>query len=312
MQVGFVGFGRMGSRMVEKLLSDGHHVIGWNRSKPVLNDFRLHLEEKKYEGNFLEAATLEDMVKNLKTPRVIWLMLPAGLPTQTVLDEIVRFVKKGDIIIDGANAFYKDTQKRSEAMEAKGIRFLGIGVSGGVKAAINGYPMMIGGNNSAYEEIEPLLTSLSKPHGGYEYFGPGGAGHFVKMVHNGIEYGMMQAIGEGFGVLEKAPYTLDLLKTSQLWQKSTIISSFLIDCATDALQKDPDLSLLEGDIDANGEAEWTVNQANEEGVFSENIQQSLDFRRRSKKDKKVRESFAARMVAALRQEFGGHSVKKKE
>lgn len=311
MQVGFIGFGKMGTRMTEKLLKDGHHVIGWNRSKEVLNDFRLSLEKKEWDSNFIEAEDIEDLVSNLTAPRVIWLMLPSGLPTQTVLDEALQFIEKGDIVIDGANAFYKDTQKRSIELEAKGIRFLGIGVSGGVKAGINGYPMMVGGNKSAFEEIKPLLETLSKPHGGYDYFGPGGAGHFVKMVHNGIEYGMMQAIGEGYGVLAKAPYDLDLVKISRLWQKRTIISSFLIDCATEALVKDPDLSHIEGDIDATGEAEWTVNQAKEEGVFAENIEQSLDFRRRSKVDEKVRESFAARMVAALRHEFGGHSVKKR-
>lgn len=311
MQLGFIGFGKMGTRMVEKLVADGHVVMGWNRSRGILDEFRLVLTEKGLGERFITADNIESLVKGLQSPRIIWMMLPAGTPTQTVLDEVLQFVEKGDIIVDGANAFYKDTQRRSEELSQKGIRFLGVGVSGGIKAAENGYPLMVGGDKSAYEEIMPILETLSMPNGGYEYFGIGGAGHFVKMVHNGIEYGMMQAIGEGFGVLEKSPYDLDLLKTAKLWQKSTIISSFLIDCATDALEKDPKLSQIEGDIDATGEAEWTVNQAKEEGVFAENIEQSLDFRRRSKKDPKVRESFAARMVAALRHEFGGHSVKKK-
>jgi 6-phosphogluconate dehydrogenase len=170
---------------------------------------------------------------------------------------------------------------------------------------------MVGGDKSAFEEIKPILETLIKPHGGYDYFGEGGAGHFVKMVHNGIEYGMMQAIGEGYGVLEKAPYSLDLLKVAELWQKNTIVTSFLNECARDALEKDPSLSNLDGVIDATGEAEWTVNQAKVEGVYVENIDQSLDFRRRSKTDPNVSSSFAARMVAALRHEFGGHKVKEK-
>lgn len=237
-------------------------------------------------------------------------MLPAGDVTENTLQEVVKYVEKGDIVIDGGNAFYKDTQRRSIELRAKGIAYLGIGVSGGIKAAETGYPMMIGGDKDAFETIKPLLDTLIKPHGGYEYFGEGGAGHFVKMVHNGIEYGMMQAIGEGYGVLEKAPYNLDLVAIANLWQKNTIVTSYLNECAKDALTKDPTLAGLDGVIDANGEAEWTVNQAKEEGVFAENIDQSLDFRRRSKTDLKVSSSFAARMVAALRHEFGGHAVKK--
>ena len=170
---------------------------------------------------------------------------------------------------------------------------------------------MVGGDKEAFDYIKPLLNTLQKPNGGYEYFGTGGAGHFVKMVHNGIEYGMMQAIGEGYGVLDKAPYEFDLPTIAKLWQKGTIVTSFLNECAKDALENDPKLSDIEGIIDATGEAEWTVSQGREENVPVENIDQSLDFRRRSKTDTLVKNSFAARMVAALRREFGGHAVKKK-
>lgn len=308
MQIGFLGLGKMGTRMVEKLLADGHTVVGWNRSQNIVDEFRLILSEKKLGERFVAADDIASLVKGLSMPRVIWMMLPAGEATQTVLGELVKYVEPGDIIIDGANAFYKDTQRRSEELRAKGIKFLGIGVSGGIKAAENGYPLMVGGDKNAYEYIQPLLKTLSQPHGGYSYFGEGGAGHFVKMVHNGIEYGMMQAIGEGFGVLEKAPYQLNLLEVADLWQKGTIVSSFLMDCAKDALEKDPRLAGIEGVIDATGEAEWTVEQAKEEHVPAENIEQSLDFRRRSKTDLSVSSSFAARMVAALRREFGGHKV----
>jgi 6-phosphogluconate dehydrogenase len=171
---------------------------------------------------------------------------------------------------------------------------------------------MVGGDKSAYETIMPLLDSLAKPNGGHAYFGTGGAGHFVKMVHNGIEYGMMQAIGEGFGVLEKSEYQFDLLEVAKLWQKGTIVSSFLIDRAKDALEKDKKLSDIEGVIASTGEAEWTVNAAKQESVPVPVIEESLEFRRQSQTDMAIQNSFAAKMVAALRREFGGHDVKKKD
>lgn len=311
MQIGFIGLGKMGSRMVEKLLCDGHSVVGWNRTQRVTGELQNKLMEKGVGKSFVAAEDIRSLVSSLPSPRVIWVMLPAGEATESALEEVVACVQEGDILIDGGNAFYKDTQRRYERCKKLGIRFLGIGVSGGIKAVERGYPLMVGGDSSAYGEITPLLSSLSKPHGGYEYFGEGGAGHFVKMVHNGIEYGMMQALGEGYGVLEKSPYSLDLLSVATLWQKNTIVTSFLNECARDALVKDRTLIALDGVIDATGEAEWTVEQGKEEGVFVENIDQSLDFRRRSKIDVAVSSSFAARMVAALRREFGGHTVKEK-
>ncbi|MBP6882070.1 MAG: NADP-dependent phosphogluconate dehydrogenase [Candidatus Levybacteria bacterium] len=325
MTLGFIGLGKMGTRMVEKLLLDGHDVIAWNRSPEPVESIKNYVASRKqvkehntsYKlpttmvGEFTGVQSIENLVKTLKSPRVVWVMLPAGDPTDDALTEVIKHTEKGDIVIDGANSFYKDTQRRSEELSKMDIRFLGIGVSGGIKAGEKGYPLMVGGDRSAYDEILPLLETLIKPGGSHEYFGEGGAGHFVKMVHNGIEYGMMQAIGEGFGVLEKAPYVLDLIKVSELWQKNTIVTSFLMECAKDALAKDAHLSKIDGVIDATGEAEWTVAQAKEEGVFAENINQSLDFRRRSQTDEKVRSSFAARMVAALRHEFGGHKVKER-
>lgn len=315
MQLGFIGLGKMGTRMVEKLLEGGHEVVVWNRSSEPIEELKLKIKSEKLKV----AETIGDLVLQLRSPRVVWSMLPAGEATESTLKEIAAHVEKGDIVIDGGNAFYKDTERRYQDFKEYGIRYLGIGVSGGVKAVDNGYPLMIGGDRSAFIEIKPILETLIKPQGpastsaslggGYEFFGEGGAGHFVKMVHNGIEYGMMQAIGEGYGVLEKAPYDLDLVKVSQLWQKNTIVTSFLNECAKDALEKDPTLSGLEGIIDATGEADWTVKQGKEEDVFVENIEQSLDFRRRSKSDQKVSSSFAARMVAALRREFGGHAVR---
>ncbi len=188
---------------------------------------------------------------------------------------------------------------------------MGIGVSGGVIAARDGYPLMVGGDRSAYGHIKPILDTLAKPDGGHEYFGEGGAGHFVKMVHNGIEYGYMQSIGEGFGVLEKSPYNLDLVKVAKLYTKGTLVSGFMMDRTVESLEKDPKLEQLDGVIDASGEGEWTINEAKKLNVPVNIIEGSFEFRKKSKTDKNISASFAARLVAALRNAFGGHEVKKK-
>ncbi len=310
MELIFLGLGKMGYRMAQKLVRSGHSLVVWNRTQEVSEEFQKELASGSIPVTV--ALSIQDAVEKTSSPKIIWIMLPSGEATEQTLEEVKKYVEKRDIVIDGGNSFYKDTQRRYEEFTTLGIRYLGIGVSGGIIAETEGYPMMVGGDRSAYEEIIPFLNSLSLPRGGHEYFGEGGSGHFVKMVHNGIEYGMMQAIGEGFGVLEKAPYKFDLLSVSTLFQKGTIVSSFLIDRAHDALEKDPVLSDIVGEINATGEGEWTINQGKEEGVPVENIEQSLDFRRRSKTDESIKNSFAAKMVAALRREFGGHAVKGKE
>jgi 6-phosphogluconate dehydrogenase len=314
MQIGFLGLGKMGSRMVLKILSEGHDVVVWNRSPDPVSALEMELSslpQLPHRGKLITSSSIKYLVSVLPTPRVVWLMLTAGSATESVLADVSQFLRPNDIVIDGGNSYFKDTERRYRDFEARGIRYLGIGVSGGVHALENGYPLMVGGDTSAYEEMGPVLDTLSRPRGGHAYFGTGGAGHFVKMVHNGIEYGMMQAIGEGFGVLERSPYSLDLLEVAKLWQKSTIVSGFLLDRAKDALEKDEGLSRIDGVIAASGEGGWTVAQGKDEGVPVENIAQSLDFRLRSQLDERVRHSFAARMVAALRHEFGGHEVKKK-
>ncbi|MDO8460915.1 MAG: decarboxylating 6-phosphogluconate dehydrogenase [bacterium] len=316
MKIGFIGLGKMGSRMVLKLIEEGHKVVAWNRSSDVIEELKFKISPfAKASGdkqNFKIAANIQDLVQQLHTPRIVWGMVPAGKATEEVLKEVLKYVEKDDIVIDGGNAFYKDTEKRYQKLRNEGIRFLGIGVSGGIIAARDGYPIMTGGSKSAYEFISPILDSLAKPKGGHEYFGEGGAGHFVKMVHNGIEYGIMQSLGEGFGVLEKSPYKLDLVKVAKLYQKGTLVSGFMLDRVVEALLKDPQLSQITGYIEESGEAKWTVEQAKEEGVEVEIINRSLEFRRRSQKDSKVQNSFSARMVAALRNAFGGHSVVKKD
>jgi len=238
-------------------------------------------------------------------------MVTAGEATQNILDELSKFVEREDIIIDGGNSYYKDTEERFKDFKNKGIRYLGVGVSGGIIAEKEGYPLMVGGDKSAYEYIKPILDSLSKPNGGHECFGTGGAGHFVKMVHNGIEYGIMQSLGEGFGVLEKAPYRFDLEKIARLWQKGTLVSGFMLDRAADVLSKDQELQNVKGFIEESGEAKWMVDTAKKQNVPIEIIEKSLEFRKRSQKDSALQNSFAAKLIASLRNAFGGHEVKKR-
>jgi len=296
----------MGSRMALKLLKEGHDVVVWNRSPQAVEDLKSQVPDVN------SAKTVKELIVGLEKPRIVWLMLPAGSATQTILDEVFNYVQPDDIVIDAGNSRYQDTQKHFEVFKDNGIRFLGIGVSGGIISLTEGYPQMVGGDKSAYDYIIPILDSLAKPHGGHEYFGEGGAGHFVKMVHNGIEYPIMQAIGEGFGLMAKSSYNFDLLKIAKLYQKGTLVSGFMLDRTVEVLQDDPKLESIQGVIgSASGEANWTVEEARLHNLPVESIEQAIDFRKRSEIDKSVQDSFAAKMVGALRIAFGGHSVKRK-
>ncbi|KKP81214.1 MAG: 6-phosphogluconate dehydrogenase, decarboxylating [Candidatus Levybacteria bacterium GW2011_GWB1_35_5] len=304
MKIGFIGLGKMGNRMVGKLASAGHEVVVWNRTESVSKDLQREI------SSITVSSGIKDLIESLPTPRVIWIMI-SHKGVDEVLREVKQYLEKGDVVIDGGNSHFLDTEKRFNEFEKLGIHFLGVGTSGGILAEKNGYPFMVGGAIKGYEIIKPVLDSLSKPNGGYQYFGTGGAGHFVKMVHNGIEYGIMQSLGEGFEVLEKSKYNFNLLDIAKLWQKGTLVSGFMLDRAKDALEKNEKLDDIVGSIDASGEALWTIEEAKKEQVDVEIIERSLEYRIRSKKDKKIQNSFTARMVAALRREFGGHSVKEK-
>jgi 6-phosphogluconate dehydrogenase len=307
MSMTVIGLGKMGARMGAKLVTEGHEVYGWD-SSPEAREVAVGL-------GMLVPDTIEEAIEAQEQSgdRVVWQMLPAGNPaetgpTETSLITVSGIVGPGDIVIDGGNSKHEDTNRRYQRMQDMCIRFLGIGVSGGVKAGVTGYPLMAGGNRSAYDHITPLLDSLSRPQGGHDYFGEGGAGHYVKMVHNGIEYPMMQAIGEGFGVMEASEYGLDLSKVARLLQKNTLVSGFMMDITAEALDADPGLSNQAGVIgSASGEALWTVDEAARLGVPTESIEQAIDFRRRSANDPAVSGSFAAKVVAAQRATFGGHT-----
>lgn len=303
MKIGFIGLGKMGSRMAAKLIEDGHEVVAWNRSKDVLDEFKTENPTSEI------ASSIEDLISKLDKPRVIWIMV-SHQAVDEVLAELKSFVSSGDIVIDGGNSFFKDTDRRFSDFEKSEVHYLGIGTSGGLIAASEGYPMMVGGSLEGYEIIRPILDSLAKPNGGHEYFGNGGAGHFVKMVHNGVEYGMMQALGEGFDVLSKSDFKFDLHKVSNLWTKGTIVSGFLVDRLSEMFEKEKYLESFKGPIAASGEGEWTVNTAKEEGLDVEIIDESLEYRKKSQNDLNIQNSMTARVINALRHAFGGHKISK--
>lgn len=309
MQIAILGMGKMGKNIADKLMAGGHEVVVWNRSRDVLEQMRVEKASYIVNQKLQIVHLLDELRDTLAKPRVIWLMLPADDATQEVLDQLDEgIVDHGDIVIDGGNAFYEHTQKRYETFAKKNVKYLGIGVSGGIHGLENGYPLMVGGDKSGYEYIIPILDCLAKPNGGHNFFGEGGAGHFVKMVHNGVEYGMMQSIAEGFGILAKSSYHLNLVDVGNNWQRGSIVASFLVYMAVTALIKDPHFDQFDGYIDAKGEGQWSIDTAEKLNVPVPVIQQALEFRKKSQYDKGTQETFVAKMVAALRHEFGGHEI----
>jgi 6-phosphogluconate dehydrogenase len=311
MQIAVLGMGKMGKNIAEKLMREGHEVFVWNRTRDVLEEMRVEKASFIVEQKLHIVYSLKDLQGSLVKPRVVWLMIPAGEPTSMILQELKdSVVDRNDVVVDGGNAFYADTQARYQMFEELGVKFLGIGVSGGIHGLENGYPLMAGGNKPGYDYITPILDSLAHPNGGHDYFGVGGAGHFVKMVHNGVEYGIMQSIAEGFGVLAKSDYKLNLITVGNNWQRGSIVASFLVYTAVSALIKDHTLSQFDGYIDAKGEGQWTVDTAKKLNLPVPVIEQALEFRKKSQFDKGIQDTFAAKMVSALRHEFGGHEIHK--
>ncbi len=300
-KIGIVGLGRMGMNMAKRLLSDSHKVVAYNRTEEKVEEI------KKFgaEGS----TSLEDLVSKLDKPAVVWLMLPAGEVTDEHINELASFMKSGDIIIDGSNGFYKDDIRRSNDLSKKGIHYVDAGVSGGIWGLEVGYCTMIGGSKSDFEYIEPILKSLA-PKDGYMYCGPTGSGHYTKMVHNGIEYALMEAYGEGFEILHESPYgkTLDLERVAHIWNHGSVIRSWLLELLEDALKKDKDLSEIKGYVEDSGEGRWTVNEAVNLGVSATAIAHALFKRFESRKE----DQFSDKIIAALRNEFGGHKVYKED
>jgi 6-phosphogluconate dehydrogenase len=297
MQVAIAGLGRMGMNMARRLLRGGHEVIAWNRSPAKV-------EEIAAEGA-RPAFNLEDMVEMLTTPRAVWLMLPAGEVVDETIEQLVQLLSPGDCILDGGNSFYRDDLRRKARLSSVGIRYLDVGVSGGIWGLTEGYCLMVGGDQRDYSRLEPLFRTLA-PEEGYLYCGESGAGHFVKMVHNGIEYGMMAAYGEGFSILKASPYgqSVDPAAVAHLWNRGSVVRSWLLELAEEAFRKDPDLESIQGYVEDSGEGRWTVQQAIDTGVPAPVIAASLFQRFRSR----LGDSFGDKVLAALRNEFGGHAV----
>jgi 6-phosphogluconate dehydrogenase len=296
MELGLYGLGRMGANMVLRLVRGGHRVVASNRSPGPI-------EEVAAQGA-VPAANLAELVSKLEArPRAVWLMVPSGKVTDDILHQTMDVLAPGDIIIDGGNSNFRDTIRRAGAVSARGIHLVDAGTSGGIWGLRNGYSLMIGGEKDIYDHLEPIFKTLA-PENGYGYMGTHGSGHFVKMVHNGIEYGMLQAYGEGFEILEKSQFDVDLLQVTRVWQHGSVVRSWLLDLAELAFEKDKNLSSIRGYVEDSGEGRWTVQAAIDENVPAPVITLSLLARFVSRQE----ESFSAKVIAALRNEFGGHAV----
>jgi 6-phosphogluconate dehydrogenase len=297
MELGFVGLGRMGANMTLRLLRGGHRVVAYDRDPQAV-------ERVRTEGASA-AASLADLVGQLRPPRHVWIMVPAGGPVSETIAALAPLLSPGDVIIDGGNSYYKDSVARAEELAALGLHFLDAGTSGGVWGLEAGYCLMVGGEEAIFRRLEPVFQTLAPP-GGYAHVGPNGAGHFVKMVHNGIEYGLLQAYAEGFELLQAGPYKVDLAQVAALWNHGSVVRSWLLELAQRALAEDPDLGSVAGYVEDSGEGRWTILEAVERDVPATSLAHALFARFRSRQT----DSFAARLIAALRQQFGGHRVKK--
>jgi 6-phosphogluconate dehydrogenase len=319
MKIGMIGLGRMGANMARRLMRGGHEVVAYDRSQGNVTELANH--------GATGASSLEDLVSKLPAPRAIWIMVPAGQPTEQTVVELGKLLAKGDTIIDGGNSFYKDDVRRSESLEPAGIHYIDAGTSGGVWGLERGYCLMMGGPREAVESLDPIFKTLApgigdipqtpgRPDGGtaeqgYLYCGPSGSGHFVKMVHNGIEYGVMQAYAEGFDILRGAnsdhlptglSYNLNLADISELWRRGSVISSWLLDLTAQALASDGELQHYTGFVEDSGEGRWTIAAALEEGISADVLSAALFTRFRSR----LEHSFAEKVLSAMRKGFGGH------
>jgi 6-phosphogluconate dehydrogenase len=296
LQIGMIGLGRMGANMVRRLVQGGHEVVAFDLSEQARQSVAEHGADT--------AATLEEMAGKLRTPRVAWVMVPAGRPTDQTIETLSGLFEAGDVIVDGGNSYYKHGQAAAARLEPKGIRFIDAGVSGGVWGLENGYCLMVGGAEDAVALVEPVFRTLAPPDG-YSHVGPVGSGHFVKMVHNGIEYGMIQAYGEGFELMHAASeFDLDLHEIASIWRYGSVVRSWLLELAELALREEAGFERIAGVVADSGEGRWTVQDAVDRAVPTPVISASLYARFVSRQD----ESFAAKLSAALRNQFGGHPV----
>jgi 6-phosphogluconate dehydrogenase len=297
-ELAIVGLGRMGANMARRLHNAGHHVVAYNRSFDKTQEIM---------GEGLDGAEHpEQIVAMLGAPRIVWLMVPAGDATEQTMEEFAALLSSGDTIVDGGNSNFKDSKRRHELLKGRGLHFVDAGISGGIWGLVNGYGTMVGGEPEAVKPLEPIFKSLAPPEGGYIHCGPPGSGHYTKMVHNGIEYGLMQAYAEGFEIMHASEYPLDLEAISKAWMHGTVIRSWLLELAGRAFEQNgTDLSDIKGWVEDSGEGRWTVQDAIDHNVPAQVIVTSLLTRFRSRQD----DSYTAKVLAALRNQFGGHAVK---
>jgi 6-phosphogluconate dehydrogenase len=300
MKIGMVGLGKMGGNMTSRLLKGGHEVVVIDHNQDAISK----AESEGADG----AESLEDLVGKLKTPRIVWVMVPAGDPTESLLNELGELLSDGDTIIDGGNSNYKDTQRRATELKEKGISLVDVGTSGGVWGLAEGYSMMIGGEASKVKQLHSVFETLAPGENtGWGYVGSNGAGHFVKMVHNGNEYGLMQAYAEGFEIMKaKEEYDLDLHNVAEIWRYGSVVRSWLLDLTAEALKEDPDLSNVKDWVADSGEGRWTVAEAIDLDIPAPVITLSLMMRLVSRQD----ERYSAKLLAAIRNQFGGHAIKR--
>jgi 6-phosphogluconate dehydrogenase len=282
--------------MTVRLLQGGHQVMVFDRSAEAI----AVLTGKGAAG----ASSLEDLGQKLKAPRIVWLMIPAGAPIDDTIQRLSAILSPGDIIVDGGNSNYKDSMRRAETLRTQQVEFLDCGTSGGIWGLKVGFNLMVGGNEAVFKQVEPIFRTLAPPDG-YGYVGPSGAGHYAKMVHNGIEYSMLQSYAEGFEILKAAPFGFDLIQLTRLWNHGSVIRSWLLELAEDAFERDPDLAHIKGYVEDSGEGRWTLEEALDHAVPAPALAMSLLMRYRSRQD----DSFSAKVLAALRNEFGGHPVR---
>jgi 6-phosphogluconate dehydrogenase len=296
MRIGMVGLGRMGGNMTVRLIRKGHQVVAFDPGAEA--------RQRVVQAGAEEATSLADLAGKLEAPRTVWIMVPSGKVTEDTLAALGDLLAEGDTVIDGGNSNWKDSVRHAEQLGAKGVTFLDCGTSGGIWGLDNGYCLMVGGDRGAFERVEPIFAALA-PDDGYAHVGRPGAGHFVKMVHNGIEYGMLAAYGEGFEIMRASDFELNLGEIAAIWRYGSVVRSWLLELLVDAFAKDPDLAKVKGYVEDSGEGRWTVLAAIDENVPAPITTLSLFARFASRQD----ESYAAKVIAALRNEFGGHAVK---
>jgi 6-phosphogluconate dehydrogenase len=302
MQLGMVGLGKMGANMTKRLLQHGHTMVVSDLNETAV------LEAVNHGAR--AALSLQDLVSKLEAPRAVWVMVPSGKATESTVMQLAESMSQGDIIIDGGNSNYKDTQRLAAALREKGIQMVDVGTSGGIWGLTEGYSMMVGGESESVEHLRPIFESLAPAADkGWGYVGPNGAGHFVKMIHNGIEYGMMQAYAEGFAILKaKTEFKLDMAEISGIWQTGSVVRSWLLDLMHDAFEKDQEFTEVAAFVPDSGEGRWTVFEAIDLNVSAPVITESLLRRIRSREN----ESYTDKLLSVTRKQFGGHSVKAKE